>query len=328
MEIYLEKYGSALIAEKSSFVIQTEEEKQVLSPEKITAIHIGAFSRITTEAVLLAIEHEVEILFLDRKGFPQGRVWGNRFGSVSTIRRRQLVFTRSQEGWNWMRQKLGDRLEGQMGILLSQQDGDAERNAQIDRAVSRLNAFRDKILNTTEQDADLLAPQLRGWEGNASKIYFEALQLFLPESYRFASRSRRPAQDPFNALLNYAYGILYGKVESACIKAGMDPSLGILHRDEYNRPALVYDMIEPYRAWAEYVVVDLCRQEILYEECFSRNTEGWWLEADGRRILIQSFRDYLDEVIPLKGNSRSRETHILLFAHELAQQMLNLKEPE
>lgn len=126
-------------------------------------------------------------------------------------------------------------------------------------------------------------------------------------------------------MLNYAYGILYGKIESACIKAGIDPCLGILHRDDYNRPALVFDMIEPYRAWAEYVVIDLCRQQVFYEECFRKDTEGIWLEQDGRRILIQSFRDYLDEIIQMRGLSRSRETHIQLEAHDLAQKILSFK---
>lgn len=150
MEVFLEKYGSALTTEKSSFVIQTEDDKQVLSPEKITHIHLGAFCRVSTEAILLAIQHEVEILFLDRKGSPQARVWSNRFGSVSTIRRNQISFTRSEEGWNWIRTRLAERIEGQMGILLALQDNDVDRNNLVEKAVSRLNAFREKIQNNIE----------------------------------------------------------------------------------------------------------------------------------------------------------------------------------
>ena len=50
--------------------------------------------------------------------------------------------------------------------------------------------------------------------------------------------------DVANALLNYGYGLLYGKVESGLIKAGIDPYICVLHRDEYNRPVLVYNIIE------------------------------------------------------------------------------------
>jgi CRISP-associated protein Cas1 len=326
MEVYLEKYGTALTTEKSSFLIQTEDDKQLLSPEKIQVIHIGAFCRMSTEAILLAIEHDIDVQFLDRKGFPQGRVWSNRFGSISTIRRNQIAFTRSQAGWDWIRTKLADRIEGQMGILLAFQDNDVTRNQLLQNAVSRLNSFREKIQKVVSSDFDQLAPTLRGWEGNAARIYFDSIQLYLPIAYHSKERSRRPAKDIFNALLNYAFGMLYGKVEAACIKAGIDPCLGILHRDDYNRPAWVYDMIESYRIWAEFVVIDLCRQDVLYPECFSQNLDGFWLEQDGRRILIQCFRDYLDEVIPMKGITRSREMHIQLEAHALAQTILQFSE--
>ncbi len=134
----------------------------------------------------------------------------------------------------------------------------------------------------------------------------------LPPEYAFESRSRQPATDIFNALLNYAYGILYGKVEGSLIKAGLDPYAGIFHRDEYNRPALVFDVIEKYRVWMDYIVIQLCKQKALPADCFFTGPEGGGcrLEALGKRILIQSVNDYLSEIISLDGKERSRLTHI------------------
>jgi CRISPR-associated protein Cas1 len=60
--------------------------------------------------------------------------------------------------------------------------------------------------------------------------------------------------------------MLYGHCESALIHAGLDPFIGIMHRDEYNRPVLVYDFIEQFRHWADYVVCHLCLQEVVCEE--------------------------------------------------------------
>ncbi|MBM3405555.1 MAG: CRISPR-associated endonuclease Cas1, partial [Bacteroidetes bacterium] len=118
--------------------------------------------------------------------------------------------------------------------------------------------------------------------------------------------------------------ILYGKVEGALIKAGIDPYVGVLHRDEYNRPVLAYDVIEKYRVWADYVVFGLCLQEVVNEDCFTIKEDGsYWLEASGKRILIQSVNDYLSEIIKVKGMERSRESHIELHAHNLAQRFLN-----
>lgn len=73
-------------------------------------------------------------------------------------------------------------------------------------------------------------------EFKSSKIYFDTLNMFIPERYRFSCRSQHPAMDVVNAFLNYGYGILYGKIEGILIKVGIDPYIGVMHRDEYNRP--------------------------------------------------------------------------------------------
>ena len=106
----------------------------------------------------------------------------------------------------------------------------------------------------------------------------------------------------------------------ALIKAGVDPYIGVMHRDDYNRPVLVYDVIELFRVWVDYVVFSLLCQNVISEEHYSYKDDGaCWLEPLGRRVLIQSLNDYLDEVIEDKGTQRSRLTRISLYAQSLAQ---------
>lgn len=144
--------------------------------------------------------------------------------------------------------------------------------------------------------------------------------MFLPEKYRFNVRSQHPAMDIVNAFLNYGYGILYGKVEGALIRAGIDPYIGALHRDEYNRPVLVYDVIEIYRVWVDYVVFHLAKQEVINEDFYSVKSDGsYWLESLGRRVIIQSMNDYLDEIVEIEGVKRSRMTHLNSYCKKLAQ---------
>jgi CRISPR-associated protein Cas1 len=163
---------------------------------------------------------------------------------------------------------------------------------------------------------------VRGWEGAASRRYFETLNLLLPPSFRFDGRSQNPPRDKFNSMLGYGYGILYGKIEGALIKAGIDPYVGVFHRDEYNRPALVFDVIEKFRIWADYVMIRLAQQEALDEECFTTKDNSVLLEGLGKRIVVQSMYDYLAEIIEIAGLPRSRSTHIDLYAQNLAKEFL------
>ena len=320
MDIILHTYGTLLNRDAAGFVITTPDGLvKHLPPQGISSFQVSGGVQVGASALLLAIEYEIEVVILDRTGQPQGRVWSHRYGSISTIRRGQLAFSQSSAALDWIKGVIGEKILNQQALLLSLDTPTSREKLLVDRAVSRLEEY---LLKVRRLDAQLLrevAGMLRGWEGAAAKIYFSTLSLFLPEAYRFESRSQHPALDPANALFNYAYGFLYGKVEGELIRVGIDPYIGVLHRDEYNRPVLVYDVIECYRVWADYVIMSLLTRGAIGEEFYSvRNDGACWLEALGRRMVVQSMNDYLDEVVLINGLSRSRATHLHLYVQQLA----------
>jgi CRISPR-associated protein Cas1 len=270
--------------------------------------------------VFLAVEKEIEVLFTDKSGNPIGRIWSPRYGSISTIRKGQVNFCFSHDAVEWIKEVLLKKIENQQALILMMLTQNAEEKQRTDRAINRLEDYRSKIKKLDGEIVQDIAPTLRGWEGVASKIYFEALNMFIPEKFRFDSRTQHPAKDPVNAMLNYGYGLLYGKIEGALIKAGIDPYVGIMHRDNYNRPVLVYDVIELYRIWVDYVVYSLVNQNAVSEDYFSIKEDGsYWLENLGRNVLIQSVNDYLDEVVENQGVPLSRANQIKAYAQRLAQ---------
>lgn len=320
MELILNTFGTSLNRDNEGFVITHKDGRQRIPTEGITSIQISRGAQITSDAVMLAIEREIEVLFMDKSGNPVGRIWSPKYGSISTIRKGQVNFSFSHDAVKWIKNIICKKIENQQAlILMMMPDGNVERRI-IDKAIHRLDDYRTKIDSLEGEIVSDISSTLRGWEGVSSKIYFELLNRFIPESLRFEERSQHPAMDPVNALLNYGYGLLYGKIEGALIKAGIDPYVGIMHRDNYNRPVLVYDVIEIYRIWIDYVVYSLVMQNVITDEYYSVKEDGsYWLEPFGRRVLIQSVNDYMDEVVEQRGIARSRQNQILLYAQDLAQ---------
>ncbi len=320
MDLILNTFGTSLSRDNQAFVINHKDGKQRLPVQALKSIQISKGAQITSDAVLLAIENEIEILFLNNSGDPIGRVWSNKYGSISNIRKGQVNFSFSTDAIDWIKSILIQKMENQQALLLTMQIRDDATQRKVDRSIARIEDYKTKIASLQAEVISDIASKLRGWEGLASRIYFETLNLFIPEEMRFAQRSQHPAMDIVNALLNYGYGMLYGKVEGALIKSGIDPYIGVFHRDDYNRPVLVYDVIELYRVWVDYVVFTLVAQQSVTDEFYSVKPDGsYWLEGLGRRVIIQSINDYLEEVITMNGNSRSREHHIFLKAQSLAQ---------
>ena len=319
MELILNTFGGSLNRDNEGFVINTSEGKQRIPAVGIDSIQISRGAQITSDAVMLAIEHEIEVMFMDKTGKPIGRIWSPKYGSISTIRKGQLNFIYSHNAVDWIKEVLLKKIENQQALMLLFNNDDHPKT-DTEKNIARLEDYRNKIRTLDGDIVNDIAPMLRGWEGQASRIYFSTINAFLPEQFRFNIRSQHPALDITNAFLNYGYGILYGRIEGALIKAGVDPYIGILHRDDYNRPVLVYDIIEMYRIWVDYVVYTLLAQNVITEEFYSVREDGsYWLEALGRRVLIQSLNDYMDEVITVKGVTRSRLTILSLYAQSLAQ---------
>lgn len=320
MELVLNTFGTSLSRDNEGFVVIYSDGKQRIPAVGIKSIQISKGAQITSDAVLLAIENEIEVLFTDKGGNPIGRVWSPKYGSISTIRKGQLNFTFTKDALSWIKEILQEKIANQQALLLMMQTTDEEKSKRRDKSISRLDDYITKLKSLDGDIVSDVASQLRGWEGLSSKIYFETLNVFIPEEYRFEARSQHPARDVVNALLNYGYGLLYGKIEGALIKAGIDPYIGIMHRDDYNRPVLVYDVIEKYRVWVDYVVYSLVSQKVITDEYYSVREDGsYWLEGLGRRVLIQSMNDYMEEIVTQKGVSRSRATQIQLYAQSLAQ---------
>jgi len=322
MELILNTFGVSLNRDNEGFVITSKDGRQRISTDGIKSIQISRGAQITSDAVMLAVEKEIEVLFMDRAGNPIGRVWSPRYGSISTIRKGQLNFTFTHDAVDWIKDVILQKIENQQALMLLLQTDNPEHQRLVEKNISRLEDYRNKIRRIDGDVVSDIAPTLRGWEGQSSRIYFSTINLFLPSQFRFEQRSQHPALDVTNAFLNYGYGLLYGKIEGALIKAGIDPYIGIMHRDDYNRPVMVYDVIELYRIWVDYVVYTLLAQNAITDELYSVRTDGsYWLEALGRRVLIQSINDYLEETITKGGVTRSRMTHLMLYVQNLAQKL-------
>ncbi len=133
----------------------------------------------------------------------------------------------------------------------------------------------------------------------------------------------RPAKDPFNAFLNYAYGVLYSRVEKVLIIAGLDPYVGFMHRDDYNTKSMVFDFIEPYRIYADEVVFKLFSAKKVNDSHTDTITNGMSLNAEGKNLLMQSLMKFMDEdKIRYKGRNQTRMNAMQMDAHQFANRLI------
>ena len=176
------------------------------------------------------------------------------------------------------------------------------------------------LKSTTEQLRQLLTAvedcqtgeELRGLEGKGAQLYFAALdQLILQDKSTFFlhSRSRRPPEDPMNALLSFLYVLLANDCASALESVGLDSYVGFLHRDRPGRTSLALDLMEELRpVLADRLALTLVNRQMLSARHFREEAAGGvFLTDEGRKLVLDAWQTrkretlthpYLEEKLP------------------------------
>jgi len=114
---------------------------------------------------------------------------------------------------------------------------------------------------------------IRGYEGRASALYFEAFSAGFIENQGFTRRVRRPPTDPVNSILSLTYTFLMNRVYAAVRVAGLDPYPGFLHSIDYGRYSLVLDLMEEFRTIiADTLTLSLFNLKVLQKNDFYEET--------------------------------------------------------
>ena len=321
MELYLNTYGTYLHKRGSMFEVKIGEEKKSISAARVSSIVISNAAQITTDAIQLALEYNIDILFLDQYGDPYGRIWFPRMGSSTFIRRRLLEIYANDTGLDYVKQWVGQKLVNQAEFLEELLEKRPGVKDSLSDEIAKIGLLHNQLQKVSGSLKDNMG-RIMGLEGNSAKVYFTILSLLLPEKYRYLGRSSRPAKDVFNACLNYGYGILYGKVERALVIAGLDPYIGLLHTDNYNKKSLVYDFIEPYRILIEKPLFYLFSRRKINESHYDEIKQGVTLNDEGKKILVPQLMEYFDKIERHGNKNMKIISRIQADAHKFANNLI------
>lgn len=159
------------------------------------------------------------------------------------------------------------------------------RNGGVPEVVTALRglAARAKLAKSN--------PELFGIEGDAAALYFGGFGTMLKsQGVTMTVRTRRPAADPVNAALNFAYALLLADIIRAVVSCGLDAHAGFLHSSSRNKPALALDLCEEFRPLvADSVVVRAFNNGEISPSGFSSILGTCALRPDGRKALITAY---------------------------------------
>lgn len=329
MQMVLNTPGLMIKVQAGSFKVFQGKEHRLVSPKRVTSIAVTEDCLLSSAAIELAVEYGIPIYFFDRIGDATACLRSPYFESIATLRRQQVYFDDSPEAVEWLLDLFREKTVSQvkhLKYLSKRRTGFkkqlSEKVEVLESQITNLSAIK------TEQRFSIISKELMSWEAGQSYKYWRAVSEVLPADWQFSKRSRRPAQDAFNAAINYLYGMLYTVVEQAIFAAGLDPHLGILHSDQYDAPTLAFDLIEPWRPLVDQLLCEQILSNLIFQKAFDQRHDGWYLNRFGKGVIIPAFNAWLGKKVRYQGKERKRQLHIYQAAADLAKRIRTYKIPK
>ena len=261
-------------------------------PAETVQFPIGTISQIvlfgnislTTPAIGLLLERDVDVVFLSETGKFRGRLTSSSGAQVSLRRAQYRVLDDPNRVLKIAAKFIEAKLTHQKALL--QRHNRDLGSAAIVKSIQVIDEMANKLNQKENMNS------LRGLEGKAAAAYFEGYRQLFDPKWKFERRAKRPSPDAVNAMLSFGYTLLAQIAAGAVEVVGLDPYLGFLHSHTYNRQSLGLDIMEEFRPVVDGIVLWCVRGNQIIPEDFDATDDPVYpiiLNADARKKFIQAF---------------------------------------
>ena len=245
----------------------------VVRQEETTRIHLSEISLLLIESTAVSLtavllneltKRKIKVIFCDEKRNPAFEVLPY-YGSHDTSAK-----VRMQVGWS-------DEVKTMVWTEIVTE--------KIRKQAELLKRLGKKESSLLIQYIEQIQPgDSTNREGHAAKVYFNAL---------FGMDFSRSAEHPYNAALNYGYGLLLSACNREITANGYITQLGLFHDNMFNSFNLGSDLMEPFRVLVDEQVY------LMMPELFDHDEKMQLVDILNKELVIDGKRNYLNNVIKI-----------------------------
>ena len=219
----------------------------IVRQDKITKIHISEIAILLIESTAVSFtasllaeltKQKVKVIFCDEKRNPSSELipyYGSH--DTSSKIRTQVAWEKETKRLIWT-EIVSEKMRNQKKML-------------------EIAGRKEEALLLQSYLVEIEPGDATNREGHAAKVYFNGL---------FGRDFSRTSDVPFNAALNYGYGILLSAVNREIVSNGYITQLGLFHDNMFNQFNLGSDLMEPFRVIVDRKVFEMEPEKLEHEE--------------------------------------------------------------
>ncbi len=285
-----------------------------ISAKYVESIIIDANVSITSGAFSLIRKYEIMVYWHDYQEIGMFLLPQYNNG-MANVRKNQYLAVHDHRGFEISKSIVIQSCKNRLITIKKIGKNKNDLNKPIKKTTKKITKYLSDLETLESVNIADVRDTLMGIEANITKKYYEILRKILKKyEWEFGPRSRRPALDKFNALLNYGYAILKSQITQFIVVSGLDLYAGFLHVDRSGRESLVLDLMEEFRQIiVDETILELIMDDKLIEDKINAEDEIE-LKDEEKQLLINALFSKLDE----KHGKTTLKRHLLLQSRKLS----------
>lgn len=270
------------------YFIDEENTKKSLPINQIDNIYVFSKVDFNTDFLNLLSQHDIRIQFFNYYGFYTGSYYPR---------------TKKVSGFTVVNQSK-HYLDGEKRAYLAKQFVESAAFHMIRnlRNYKSKEAVNDIVLKIKENllllEQQKKVSEIMGIEGIIRQLYYSSFNYFLPETFAFDERNKRPPKDPLNALISFGNSLCYTAVLTEIYRTQLDPSVSFLHEPSTKRFSLSLDIAEIFKPLlVDNIIFALLNRNQLKESDFVYMEKMVLLNEQGRKKFIKAWEGKLSTTV-------------------------------
>lgn len=289
--LYVSEPGARLGKSGETLTVSYKDGRMDEIPIK-ALIHVSIFGNVqnSTQLAHTLMNSGISISYLSTHGTHVGTLSPLMTKNIYLRQKQFVKFQHPETALKLSRWIIYAKIANQRTLLRRNGSG-----AELKKILREMKDLRDKVLEAGNLET------IRGLEGRAARLYMESFPAMLKHSavdphLLMNGRNRRPPKDPVNALLSLGYTLLVREFTAAAASVGLDPMFGFFHRIEPGRPALVLDLMEPFRPLiADSVALRTLNTQEIKVSDFYWGQDSCQLKKNGRNTYFAAYERRIHE---------------------------------
>lgn len=291
--LYVTDQGAYVRVKYKQFQVFHEQALKISVPvNQVSHVVLFGCCNLSHGAVSLALQRRIPVLYLASKGRYFGRLATEGHAQIDYLTQQVLHAQDLTFPYRQAQAIILAKLHNSRVVLQRMQ-----RKRPTDLAAAAIQALPALMQQVAQADS---IESLLGYEGQGANLYFRAYASLLKGKFEFEKRTRRPPTDPVNSLLSLGYTLLSQNLHSMVETVGLHTHFGNLHKPQKNRPSLVCDLVEEFRApVVDSLVAYLINTNIFTEEDFTPSDArgGVYLQPNALKKFLQRWEEYLNKKV-------------------------------